>query len=115
MQQFGELLALILCLVTALYVLVHRRTITSVPRLRPFLLPFVLMVVAFLATVAEALPAGGLGPIVFWENSPAAVQRGGWPSELLNLLEHLAYAGSALALAMAVWRRRRPGFTDGAT
>jgi len=106
MQQFGELLALGLCVVTVLYVLMHRHVFRDVPTLKPFLLPFILVVVAFAATVVEAIPTGDIAQIIFWEESPAATQRGGWPSEVLNLLEHMAYAGSVILLALAIWRRR---------
>ncbi len=108
MPQFGELLTLGLCVITALYLLIHLRTVTAVPALRSLILPFLLVFVAFVATVLEGLPAGGnLAEIIFWEEGPAAVERGGWPSALLNLVEHLGYAGAAVSLAVILWRRQR--------
>jgi len=108
MLQFGELLTLGLCIVTAIYLVLHRRQIGAVAALRPLLVPFVLVTVAFLATVVEGLPAGGeVARIIFWERSPEAVQRAGWLGGLLNLIEHLSYLGAAISLATIVWKRRK--------
>ncbi|MFO8014527.1 MAG: hypothetical protein R6X20_14610 [Phycisphaerae bacterium] len=108
MLQFGELLTLGLCTVTAVYLVLHRRQIGDVPGLRPLVFPFLLVALAFLATVVEGIPAGGdVTQIIFWERSPQAVERGGWLGALLNLLEHAAYLGAAVALAVFVWRQRK--------
>jgi len=108
MFQFGELLTLGLCAVTGVYVALHRRQVNQAPGLRTFLVPFVLVTVAFLATVVEGLPGGGDAvQIIFWERSPEAVQRGGWLAAVLNLVEHAAYMGAAVALALLIWRKRK--------
>jgi len=108
MLQFGELLTLGLCAVTAVYLVAHRRQVADVPSLRPFVVPFVLVVAAFLATVLEGLPAGGDATnIIFWERSPETVQRGGWLGALLNLVEHAAYLGAAVSMAVIIWRQRK--------
>lgn len=108
MFQFGELLTLGLCTVAVVYVALHRRQINQVPGLRPFLVPFVLVTVAFLATVVEGLPGGGdASQIIFWERSPEAVQRGGWLAEALNLVEHTVYVAATVALALLIWRKRK--------
>jgi len=108
MFQFGELLTLGLCAVTMIYVVLHRRQVGQVPGLRTFLVPFVLVAVAFLATVVEGLPgSGGAATIIFWERSPEAVQRGGWLAAVLNLVEHAAYLGAAVVLALLIWRKRK--------
>jgi len=107
MFQFGELLTLGLFLVTCAYLLMHWRTIAALPALRPLVIPFLLMAVATLATVLEGIPAGAAtGQIIFWEQSPQVARAGGWVSQLLNLLEHTAYAGAGVWLAVALWRRR---------
>jgi hypothetical protein len=113
MLQFGELLTLGLCAVTALYLVLHRRQIGDVPGLRPLVFPFLLVALAFLATVLEGIPAGGdVAQIIFWERSPQTVARGGWLGGVLNLLEHAAYLGAAVALAVVIWRRpKKPGAT----
>jgi hypothetical protein len=108
MLQFGELLTLGLCVVTATYLVWHRRQVAEVPGLRPLVLPFLLIAAAFLATVVEGVPGGAdAARIIFWERSPQAVQRAGWIGSLLNLFEHAAYLAAAVALALAVWRRRK--------
>jgi hypothetical protein len=114
MLQFGELLTLGLCTVTAVYLVLHRRQIGDVPGLRPLVFPFLLVALAFLATVLEGIPGGGGGVahIIFWERSPQTVARGGWLGAVLNLVEHAAYLGAAIALAVIIWRRRKkPGAT----
>jgi len=107
MFQFGEVLTLGLFLVTAAYLLLHWRTMGALPILRPLIIPFLLMVVAALATVLEGVPSGAAtGQIIFWEQSPQTVRAGGWVSQTLNLVEHVAYAASAIWLAVVLWRRR---------
>ena len=108
MLQFGELLTLGLSLVAGVYVILHYRPIRSVQGLRPLVLPFLLVVLAFLATVIEGIPGGNDAQIIFWEQSPLAVREGGWLSALLNLVEHLAYMAAAVSLAVILWRQR-PG------
>ncbi len=107
MLQFGELLTLGLSLVAGVYVVLHYRPIRGVRGLWPLVLPFLLVVLAFLATVLEGIPGSNEAQIIFWEQSPLAVRQGGWPSALLNLVEHLAYTGAAVSLAVILWRQRR--------
>jgi len=107
MFQFGELLTLGLFLVTTAYLLLHWRTTTALPILRPLVIPFVLMAVAALATVLEGIPTEfATGHVIFWEQSPQVVRAGGWVSQALNLVEHVGFAAAAVWLAVVLWRRR---------
>jgi len=108
MLQFGELLTLGLGAVTATYLLLHRRPIANVAGLGRFVLPFVLMAVAMLATVLEGVPgASDAASIIFWERSPDILQRSGWIGAALNVVEHATYLGAAVVLLVVIWRQRR--------
>jgi len=108
--QFGEILTLGLCAVTAAYLLANRRSIRALRALRPFVVPFLLMAVGWTATVLESIPGNGdTASIIFWEESPAAVRAGGAVSEALNLVEHLGYMAAGVWLLVILWRAaRRP-------
>jgi hypothetical protein len=106
--QFGEILTLGICAVTAAYLLTNRRPIRALRGLRPFVVPFFLMAVAWTATVLEGIPGGGNVPtIIFWEQSPSVARAGGIVSELLNLVEHLGYMAAGLWLLVMLWRAFR--------
>ena len=111
MFQFGEMLTLTVAAVTVTYVLVHRRQVGRLPGLRPLMGPFLLMAVAWAATVLE-----GLGEtaepghyIVFLQ----AATTPGIVGQALNLVEHVAYAAACVwlllvALRMASRAEERP-------
>ena len=106
--QFGEILTLILCAVTAAYLLGNRRTIRALRALRPFVVPFFLVAVAWTATVLEGIPGPGEGAtIIFWEESTDVARAGGLTSELLNLIEHIGYATAGVWLLVVLWRAFR--------
>jgi len=109
--QFGEILTLGLCAVTAAYLLGNRRTIRALRglrALRPFVVPFFLMAAAWTATVLEGIPSRGEGAtIIFWEESPDVARAGGFVSELLNLIEHIGYATAGIWLLVVLWRAFR--------
>ncbi|HUU93642.1 MAG TPA: hypothetical protein VM238_20820 [Phycisphaerae bacterium] len=106
--QFGEILTLGLCAVTAAYLLGNRRTIQALRALRPFVVPFLLMATAWTATVLEGIPSRGEGAtIIFWEESADVARAGGFASELLNLLEHIGYATAGVWLLVVLWRAFR--------
>lgn len=106
--QFGEILTLGICAVTAAYVLTNRRPIRALRGLRPFVVPFFLLAIAWTATVLEGIPGGASTPtIIFWEQSPSAARAGGIVSELLNLVEHLCYMTAGVWLLVILWRAFR--------
>jgi len=106
--QFGEILTLGLCAVTAAYLLGNRRTIRALRSLRPFVVPFFLMAAAWAATVLEGIPGRtGGATIIFWEESADVARAGGIASELLNLVEHLGYAAASICLLVVLWRAFR--------
>ena len=106
--QFGEILTLGICAVTAAYLLTNRRPIRALRGLRPFVVPFFLMAVAWTATILEGIPGAGSTPtIIFWEQSPSAARAGGIVSELLNLIEHLGYMTAGAWLLVILWRASR--------
>ncbi len=105
--QFGEILTLGICAVTAAYVLTNRRPIRALRGLRPFVVPFFLLAIAWTATVLEGIPVGGTPTIIFWEQSPSAARAGGIVSELLNLVEHLGYMTAGVWLLVILWRASR--------
>lgn len=108
MFQFGELLALCIGLVALVYLLAHRRRIAAEPALHPFAVPFLLMLVAWIATVLEGVhfESGDIPWLVFGQES-LSVARRSITSELLNLAEHAAYAAGAVGLLVVLWRNRR--------
>ena len=109
MFQFGEILTLGLGTVAAIYLLTNRGAIARLPALRVLVIPFILMAVAWVATVLEGIPGGGARTIVFLQGSATIARQGGLASELLNVVEHLAYTAAAVALLVGVWRARRLG------
>ena len=108
MFQFGEILTLGLGTVAAIYLLTNRGDIARLPPLRVLVIPFILMAVAWVATVLEGIPGGGAPTIVFLQGSATIAHQGGLASELLNVVEHLAYTATAVALLVGLWRARRP-------
>ena len=104
--QFGEILTLGICAVTAAYVLTNRRPIRALRGLRPFVVPFFLMAIAWTATVLEGIPSAdeGTPSIVFWQPSAIVARAGGIVSELLNLVEHLCYTAAGIWLLGSLWR-----------
>ena len=106
--QFGEILTLGICAVTAAYVLTNRRPIRALRGLRPFVVPFFLLAIAWTATVLEGIPGAASTPtIIFWEQSPSAARAGGIVSELMNIVAHLGYMTAGLWLLVILWRAFR--------
>jgi len=103
--QFGEILTLILCAVAAAYLVASRRPIRSLRALRPLVVPFFLMTVAWTMTVLESpLSDDGAWTISFGEESADVAAARGLLSETLNLIEHLAYTTAAIWLLVVLWR-----------
>jgi hypothetical protein len=108
MYEFGEILTLAICVVAAVYVLTNRRRIGQLQSLRPFVFPFMLALVGWIATVVEGIPQGGPGlpTLVFWTSSPGVVAAGGSFGEVFNALEHVCLAASGVWLLVVLWRGR---------
>ena len=112
MFQFGEILALALSLITLVYLATYWRRICAQPLLRPFVGPFLVLMVAFVSTVAEGVFVAGANIpwIVFGEDS-IRVAADNPASALFNLAEHAAYTAATIWLLVATWHafRRRQG------
>jgi hypothetical protein len=110
MFQFGEILTLALSLITLVYVLTSWRRLFAQPMLRPFIGPFLVLMVAFVSTVVEGAFMQGAGiPWIVFEQDDISIAHAGLASELLNLAEHVSYAVAAIWLFVAIWREyRRP-------
>ncbi|MCX5683183.1 MAG: hypothetical protein NT049_05800 [Planctomycetota bacterium] len=105
MFQFGEILTLALSLITLVYLLAYRRRIRAEPALRAFVGPFLILMVAFVATVAEgAFMQGADIPVIVFGQENISIAHAGTASEWLNLIEHTSYALSAIWLYVAIWR-----------
>jgi hypothetical protein len=104
--QFAELLTLGLCVATAVYLLTNRRRIRALRGLRPFVAPFLLLAVAWTATVLEGIPGGAPASITFVEKS-TEVLHAGPISQILNLIEHLGYMVASVWLLVVLWRAFR--------
>lgn len=105
MFQFGEILTLTLGLITVVYVLTNRPRICAQPMLRPFVMPVLILMVAFVSTVVEGVFIQGdnIPWIVFGQESiPVAYEN--LASESFNLVEHTAYTVAAIWLLAATWR-----------
>jgi hypothetical protein len=112
MFQFGEVLALALSLIALVYLVTCWRRIQAQPLLRPFVGPFLVLMVAFVSTVTEGVFVEGANIpwIVFGEDS-IRVASDNPASALFNLAEHAAYAAATIWLLVATWQvfRRRQG------
>ena len=105
MFQFGEILTLAICAVTVIYVLSNWRRIRALPALRPFLGPFLLLVVAWIATVVEGFFLQGQGvPILVFNQESTFIAHQNLFSELFNLIEHLGYAAAGVWFFVLTWR-----------
>jgi len=107
--QFAEILTLGLCAVTAVYLLTNRQRIRALRGLRPFVAPFLLLAVAWTATVLEGIPAPGdaAARITFVEKSTEVVHAGAMSSQILNLTEHLGYMVASVWILVVLWRAFR--------
>lgn len=111
MFQFGEILTLAICIVTIAYVLANWRRIQLLPALKPFVGPFLFLVVAWFATVIEGLFIEGPNiPILVLGQESIGVAHQSPYSELLNLAEHVGYAVAGIWMFLLVRRCfRNPG------
>ncbi len=110
MFQFSELLTLAVGLVMLTYLVGHWRRIRRSRTLRPFILPSLLILSAWLFTVLEGVflpwpPAQGV--IVVEQASIPLSELGGLPAVALNILEHLACGAAGVALLAAAVRLSR--------
>jgi hypothetical protein len=112
MLQFGEILALTLSLITLVYLATYWRRICAQPLLRPFVGPFLVLMIAFVSTVVEGvfLEGANIPWIVFGEDS-IRVAADNPASALFNLAEHAAYTAATIWMLVATWQlfRRRQG------
>lgn len=108
MFQFGEVLGLAIAAMAAVYVLTNWQRILALPSLKPLLVPFFLMVAAWIITVVEGIPGGeaGVARIVFWQQSPQVTAGAGGFGQVFNLVEHLCLAAMGVCLLLALWRTR---------
>jgi hypothetical protein len=105
MFQFGEILTLALSLITLVYILTDRSRIIAEPLLRPFIGPFLVLMVAFVSTVVEGAFMQGAGiPWIVFEQDDISIAHASLASELFNLAEHMSYAVAAIWLFVAIWR-----------
>jgi hypothetical protein len=103
MFQFGEILTLALSLITLVYILTYRGRIIAQPMLRPFIGPYLVLMVAFVSTVVEgAFMQGADIPWVVFGQEDISIAHSGLASELLNLTEHVSYAAAAIWLFVAI-------------
>jgi hypothetical protein len=105
MFQFGEILTLAICGVTVAYLIANWRRIRSLPALAPYLGPFLCLLTAWITTVAEGLFLSGeqLPLVVFAQESILVATQSPF-SELLNFVEHAAYAAAGIWLLILIVR-----------
>ena len=110
MIEFGEVLTLLIAALTVGFLVFNRRRVREDFTLRPFVGPFLLFVVGWIATVVED---------VFWEGvplqfvvvgqEPSSAASAGLVTVICHTTEHLCYAVAAAWLLWVIiraWRTR---------
>ena len=110
MFQFSELLTLAVGLVMLTYLVGHWHRLRRSHTLRPFILPAVLILSAWVFTVLEGVfmpwpPTQGV--IVVQQASVSMAEGGGAATQMLNVLEHVACGAAGIALLAVVVRLSR--------
>jgi len=106
MFQFGEILTLAISAIAAIFLLINGRRILATPNLRPFVLPLILMIVSWIATVVEGifLPLPANGWVVVMQESVGLAADEPLATTVCNFVEHISTVAAAILLLVAVLR-----------